>query len=255
MKFEDHFSKQAASYAQYRPHYPVDLYAYLASMTPQHALAWDCATGSGQAALGLIQHFDQVVATDASAEQIRRVAPHDRIVYRVEPAEQTTLAPCSVDLVTVAVAVHWFDFSRFYAEVRRVTKPGGILAVWTYHRPAITPVVDELIASLELEVLGDYWPERIRYIQEYYQTLPFPFLELTPPAFTIQAAWSLDQLIGFVNSWSGVRRYEEARGAHPIEVVWDRLLSAWGEREQVRPVRWPLHMRVGRVDLEDDPQQ
>ena len=125
MRFEDHFSKLAETYAQYRPHYPADLFAYLAQQTPEHALAWDCATGSGQAAFDLVNYYDQVIATDASAEQVSRARPHERITYRVEPAEGTSLAPKSVDLITVAVAVHWFDFERFYQEVRRVLRPPG----------------------------------------------------------------------------------------------------------------------------------
>lgn len=245
--FEDHFSQIASSYAQYRPQYPTALYAYLAEQAPGHALAWDCATGSGQAALGLAEHFDQVVATDASAEQIQNAVRHERIIYRVEPAEASSLATGSVDLVTVAVGVHWFDHERFYQEVRRVLRPGGVLAVWTYHRPVINPAVDALIARLDGEILAEYWPERLRYLQEHYQTLPFPFDELSPPEFAIQAEWDRDQLFGFINSWSAVRRYEKERGIHPLQPVWDDFLSAWGEEDARHAIHYPLYMRVGRV--------
>lgn len=247
MKFEDHFSKAAAAYARYRPGYPDELFDYLAGLTPEHELAWDCATGSGQAAVGLARHYRSVLAADASPEQISRAEPHPRITYRVEPAEKTALESRSVDLAAAAVAVHWFDFEPYYAEVRRVLKPGGAIAVWTYHRPQVNPGVDALIAHLEDEVLGGCWPERIRYLREHYQTLPFPFDELAPPDFAIQAEWSLDQMLGFISSWSASRCYEAERGTHPARAVWDDFVAAWGGEAQTQLVRWPLYLRVGKV--------
>lgn len=245
--FEDHFSHIAANYAQYRPQYPAALYEYLAEQAPGRALALDCATGSGQAALGLVEHFDQVVATDASPEQIENAVRHERIIYRVEPAEASSLAAGSVDLVTVAVGVHWFDHDRFYQEVRRVLRPGGVLAVWTYHRPVITPALDRVIARLDGEILADYWPAPLRFLQEHYRTLPFPFEELSPPEFAIQTEWDRDQLLGFISSWSAVRRYEKEQGDHPLRLVWDDFLSAWGAEDTRHAIHYPLYMRAGRV--------
>jgi SAM-dependent methyltransferase len=246
--FEDHFSQQALDYALYRPHYPAELFAYLASLVPKQRLAWDCGTGSGQAAIQLADHFKRVVATDASAEQIAHAFAHERIEYRVEPAEQPDLEANSVDLVTVAIAVHWFDLPRFYAAVRRVTIPNGILAVWTYHAPVIEPAVDSILLHYYREVLAGYWPERWRYVDERYQTLPFPFTELTPPGFEMQAEWNLDQLVGFLSSWSASQRYQAARGQHPVSGIWPALSEAWGIPEQHRLIRWPLYLRVGRVE-------
>ena len=247
MKFEDHFSQHAGRYALFRPGYPQELFAYLSSQTHGHTLAWDCATGNGQAARDLAAYYERVVATDASEAQIRQAEPHDGIEYRVEPAEQTSLETASVDLVTVAVAVHWFDFDRFYEEVRRVLKPDGVIAVWTYYRPQIDPALDVLIARLDEEILGPYWPERIQYVHQRYQTLPFPFEPLNPPPFAVQADWDLDQLLGFINSWSGVKRFEEARGYNPLREIWVDLLAAWGTPDLARTITWPLDMRVGRV--------
>lgn len=244
--FEDHFSKQSQLYAQYRPKYPEEIYAFLASIAPGHSLAWDCGTGNGQAAIGLAKHFDKVYATDASAEQIARAAPHEKVEYCVEPAEHVSLAGSSADLVTVAVAVHWFNFDEFYREVRRALKPGGVLAVWTYSLTDISPEIDSLVERYYGEVLKGYWPERIRYLEEKYETLPFPFEEIDPPAFAMQADWDLSQFAGFLDSWSATQRYKEQKGQHPLEQIWDELSAAWGTGNPTRLVRWPLYFRIGR---------
>ena len=162
--FEDHFSKQSQLYAQYRPQYPAQIYTYLASLTPGHSLAWDCGTGNGQAAVGLAEYFERVYATYASADQISRAHASERVEYHVEPAEHVSLESASVDLVTVAVAVHWFSFDEFYSEVRRVLKPGGILAAWTYSFTEISPAIDALVRKYYYDVLKGYWPERIHYL-------------------------------------------------------------------------------------------
>ena len=181
--FEDHFSKQAREYALYRPQYPGELFDYLASISPGRQLAWDCGTGNGQAAQELARHFDRVMATDASADQIAQAAAHERIDYRVERAEAVSLEAGSVDLVTVAIAVHWFDLEAFYQHVKRILVPGGILAVWTYYYPEINPDIDRVVKYLTAEVLAGYWPERIVYVEQHYRTLPFPFAEQDAPEF------------------------------------------------------------------------
>ena len=172
--FKDHFSDLASDYVRYRPRYPEALYTYLATLTPGHERAWDCGTGNGQAAHALTPHFTHIVATDPSADQLALAVPHARIDYRAEPAEQTTLAPASVDLVTVATAVHWFDFDRFYAEVRRLLKPGGVIAVWSYLLLRILPAVDAILDGYAHGFMGTYWPPERRYVNEAYQTIPFP---------------------------------------------------------------------------------
>ncbi|RPJ01057.1 MAG: class I SAM-dependent methyltransferase [Chloroflexi bacterium] len=247
-QFEDHFSQQSVDYAVYRPRYPAGLFAYLASLAPNRRLAWDCGTGNGQAAIDLAGHFEQVVATDASADQIAHAFAHERIEYRVGAAEQTDLEPNSVDLVTVAIAVHWFDLPRFYTTVRRVSVPNGILAVWTYYLPVIEPVVDAIVYQYYREVLAGFWPERWQYVDERYQTLPFPFPEMKTPAFEIQTEWNLDQLVGFLSSWSASQRFREARGQHPLSAIWPALTRSWGSPDQIRLIRWPLYLRVGLAD-------
>jgi SAM-dependent methyltransferase len=245
--FEDHFSPQAGDYARYRPHYPPELFEYLARIAPGRRLAWDCGTGNGQAAQELARHFNRVVATDASPEQIAHAIPHERIEYRVERAEEVDLAPGSVDLVTVAVAVHWFDLEQFYPAVRHVLAHEGILAVWTYHLPVIDPAVDLILERYYREVLAGYWPERIEYLEQRYRTLPFPFDELTPPDFDMQADWELEHLAGFLSSWSATQRYQAERGMHPLRLIWPELAQAWEGPHRKRRVRWPLYHRIGRA--------
>ena len=245
--FEDHFSRGAGTYIRHRPVYPAELYTYLASIAPHRRLAWDCGTGNGQAALGLALHFDRVVATDASPDQIALAPPHDRVEYRVARSEDAGLDPRSAALVTVAVAVHWFDFERFYAEVCRVLSPGGLIAVWCYPSPEIEPHVDRIVEHYYREVLADYWPDRFRYVHEHYETLPFPFDELTPPVFTMTTEANLPELLGFLQSWSGTAAYERREGTNPIELIRPQLIQAWGDGNGKKKLHWRLFLRVGRV--------
>jgi SAM-dependent methyltransferase len=233
-------------YAQYRPKYPEAIYAYLASIVPGNSLAWDCGTGNGQAAIGLAKYFDKVHATDASAEQISHAYAHDKVDYRVEAAEHVSLDASTVDLVTVAVAIHWFNFDEFYLEVKRVLKPDGILAAWTYSLTEISPRIDELIHQYYSQILSGYWPERIHYLEERYETLPFPFEEIVHPYFAMEVNWTLDQLAGFLDSWSATQKYKAQKGSHPLEIIWHKLTAAWGDENEARLIRWPLHFRIGR---------
>ena len=245
-RFEDHFSGHSANYAQNRPRYPDEIYAYLASLTSAHSLAWDCGTGNGQAAIGLAKYFDHVHATDASADQIAHAYLHDKVTYRAEPAERVSLDDATVDLVTVAVAIHWFNFDEFYGEVKRVLKLNGIIAAWTYTLMEVSPDIDQLTQHYYKDIVGEYWPERIRYLEQKYQTIPFPFEEIAPPQFAMEMNWDLLQFAGFLDSWSATQRYKAQRGQHPLEVLWDKFSEAWGDENQKRLVRVPLHFRIGR---------
>lgn len=248
MKFADHFSKFAGDYSRYRPHHPPELFDYLAGIAPSNELAWDCGTGSGQAALQLARHFQKVVATDASHEQLANAFPHARVEYRVEPAEKVSLPSHSADLVTAAVAVHWFDLDPFYREVRRVLKAGGVLAVWTYHLPTITEKIVAVMRVYSQEILAGYWPQRFQYADAKYETLPFPFVKISPPEFNMKAEWDLNQLGGFMSSWSAAGKYLDEKGSHPLEKIWDDLQEAWGAPDRKREVIWPLYLKVGKVD-------
>jgi len=248
MTIQNHFSELAELYSRYRPQYPVSLYAYLASLAPGHEQAWDCGTGNGQAALGLAEHFERVWATDASPRQLDQAPAHPRVTFRPAEADQSGLPDASTDLATAAQAVHWFDLDKYYAEVRRVLKPQGVIAAWSYRLAQVTPQVDAILSTYFHDVLGPYWSPRIRYVMEGYRTLPFPFDEIQPPAFEMAVDWTLDELRGFLASWSATQPYREAQGHHPLELVDEALKEAWEEPEKRRRVRWDLPIRVGRVE-------
>lgn len=246
--FADHFTSVAADYASFRPTYPAALFAWLADIVPGRALAWDCAAGSGQASRGLAAHFERVIATDASAAQIAAAASHPRVEYRVAPAEASGLPDGVVDLVTVAQALHWFDLDRFYAEARRVLKPGGVLAVWTYGVLSVAgEAVDARARAFYRETVGPYWPPERRHVESGYRTLPFPFAELETPAFRMEASWSLPELLGYFRSWSATARYLAERGHDPVEALAAELAPLWGSSPDHRTITWPLALRVGRA--------
>lgn len=243
--FKDHFSANAAEYAGARPSYPPELPAWLAREAPGHALAWDCATGNGQAAVALAEHFDHVIATDASAEQLRHAFPHPRVEYRVAPAEEPGLAPASIDLITVAQAVHWFDRPRFYAAAREALRPGGLIAAWCYGLFRLDPEIDGAIADFYEEVVGPYWPPERRLTDECYRTLDFPFAEIAHPEFRMRQLWGLEQVLDYLRTWSAVQRYRRAEGRDPVDALAPDLARLWGAAAQ-REVCWPLYMRAGR---------
>ncbi len=245
--FEDHFSRHSETYVRHRPTYPNELYSYLASIVPHRRLAWDCGTGNGQAALGLAGYFDRVLATDASAEQISLAPYHSKVQYRVARSESAGLEARSAALVTVAVAVHWFDLDEFYAEVRRVLSPDGVIAVWCYSLPASEPTIDGILERYFREILAGYWPDRFHYVAEQYRTLPFPFEEMKPPIFSMETAWDVTDVLGFLQSWSGTANYEKRSGDNPIGQILPQLNDAWGRGSERRTMGWRLFLRVGRT--------
>ena len=246
-EFKDHFSNRAAGYAAARPTYPPALFDWLASIVRRRELVWDCATGNGQAAGGLAAHFARVIATDASPAQIDHARPFPRVEYRVAPADRSGLEPGSVDLVTVAQAMHWIDTASFYAEVRRVAAPGAIVAVWSYALLRVDPVVDPIIDRFERSEVGPYWPPERAMVDAGYRTLDFPFPELVAPSIPMTAEWTLAQFADYLESWSAVDRFKRATGRDPVADVVARLAKVWGGPEVSRHIEWPLHVRVGTV--------
>jgi SAM-dependent methyltransferase len=245
--FKDYFSGHAADYRSFRPTYPPELFAFLASLVPSHELVWDCGTGSGQAAVSLADHFARVFATDASAEQLQNAEQHPKVEYAVARAEACPLPAACADLVTVAQALHWFDLDGFYAEVNRVGKPGAALVVWTYDMHSVNADVDPVLARLQSEYVGPYWPPERAIVIAGYRTIPFPFAEIPTPPFALTAEWDLPTFVGYMNTWSATKRFEKANGFNPLEQLADDLVAVWGDPTTMRTVRWKLALRAGRV--------
>lgn len=242
--FTDLFSKQAATYQKHRPASPPALFEYLAGLINEHQLAWDCGTGNGQAAIGLADYFEKVYATDPSEQQINHAIAHPGIIYKIERAELCGLADKSTDLVTVANALHWFDFPKFYAEVKRVLKPGGVIAAWTYGHTTIEPGIDTLLKHYHDNVVGEFWQDENRLIDKNYSTIPFPFEEISSPPFSTHKILSMDDFIGLMRSWSATQKYIDAYKADPIQQVMKELRDIW--KTESKTARWDLILKVGR---------
>ena len=248
MTFRDLFSRQSETYAATRPTYPDELYAFLATLVPARRLAWDCGTGNGQAARGLARWFEKVIATDASESQIRHAVPVANVEYRVADAHSSGLPAKAFDLVAVAQALHWFDMDRFCAEVRRVTVPGGIIAVWSYGSPSAGAELENALRDFEDGTVGRYWESGRRLVDEGYRTIPFPFTELPVPRFELRKEWTLSQLGGYLRSWSAVAKFVAERGDDPVAPLLEQIGKHWDSPDSTRVVTWPLAVRVGRIE-------
>ena len=247
MSFADHFSGVSAGYAAFRPRYPDALFDLLAEAAPARDAAWDCATGNGQAAIGLARHFAHVIATDASEAQIAHATPHPRVTYFVAPAEASNLDDRSVDLVTAAQAVHWFDRPRFWAEARRVLRPKGVVAVWTYRVFSIAAELDAIVRRFYQDTVGPFWPPERKLTEERFHTIEFPFAEFPVRGFTIEQRLTLDDVAGYIRTWSATRGFIERHGRDPVETLVAELAPAWGDLRTPRLARWPVAVRAGRT--------
>ncbi|WP_129021843.1 class I SAM-dependent methyltransferase [Edaphocola flava] len=243
---KDLFSQHSADYARYRPQYPEALYKWLADQVPAADHAWDCATGNGQLARHLSLIFKQVEATDISAQQLKEAPQLPNVRYSVQPAEQTDFPDHTFDLITVAQAIHWFDFNGFYEEVKRTAKPGALLLVTGYGNLKVTNVVDQIIAHLYDDILGPYWDPERKYVDEEYKTIPFPFTDIKVPHFPVSFSWSLEHLIAYLNTWSAVKHYEKKHGENPVDSITEALKHAWGTAAE-HSVHFPLLLRAGRI--------
>ena len=233
-------------YARFRPRYPDELFRYLASLVPEKGLAWDCATGNGQAAIGLAGEFEHVVATDASEKQIANAALHPRVKYRVAPAENSRIDSKTIDLLTIAQALHWFDLDRFYAEATRVLKRQGVIAAWAYNLLRTAPPIDAVVNHYYSNVVGAFWPAE-RVLVEKFDQLPFPFAEIATPLFDMVTDWNVEHLLGYLRTWSATQRFIAANKRDPLQNIETELRAEWGDAKQLRRVVWPLTLRAGRA--------
>jgi len=244
MKFADHFSEKSEGYARSRPTYPDELFRLLAEKSPARERVWDCATGNGQAAVGLARHFGSVEATDASAEQVANAKATPGVTYSVQPAEQTNFADASFDAVNVAQALHWFDFDRFNAEVQRVLKPGGLVLVTSYGWTQVSGEFDGELERLVLDPIRPLWPPQNAHVFNAYRDIPFPYERVEFPPLAIELRWSLAQFMAYIGTWTATRRMLQSEPAF-LERATAGLAHAWGS-ETERTVTMPLHIQCGR---------
>lgn len=244
---KDNFSLQSNHYSQYRPHYPKEVFDYLAAITPGHQSAWDVATGNGQVARGLVPHFKTIMATDISGQQIEKAFAAHNIQYSIAAAEHTPFNDSSFDLITIGQAIHWFNFNAFYQEAVRVGKHNAIIAAISYHLLRVDATVDSIIDHFYSGILHGYWDPERRYIDEYYRTIPFPFRELEAPTFQMSFEWNPDQLLGFLSSWSAVQHYRSRNGNDPVELIRKDLFKVW-MKDETKTVLFPFFMRVGVIE-------
>ena len=247
-EFKDLFSTQSVDYSKYRPTYPKELFQYLSSLIRDHACAWDCGTGSGQAASELSGYFDRVVATDPSEKQLSQAVKDPKIEYRVATAESSTLPDQSVTLVTVAQAFHWFKFEEFYKEVRRVTRPGqSVLAIWSYALGRISPEVDQNVLNFYNGVIGPFWEPERKHVENKYADIPFPFERVQAPAFEMSLDWKVENLIGYLRTWSATQAFVRKNGEDPVALVEPEIRRVWGNPEMARKSTWDLTLLIGRL--------
>ncbi len=245
MPYKDHFSAHAALYAAARPDYPTALFSWLAGQCVQQQRAWDCATGNGQAAVGLAPWFDEVIASDASAEQVAHARPQGNVSFRCFPAEAPELAAASVDLITVAQALHWFAIDEFFSRLDPVLRPQGILAIWCYGQCQITSPIDAIVSHFYEQIVGPYWPPERTLVEEQYQSVAFPYSACAVPAFSMEKHWRCEQLCNYLASWSATRRYIKERGQDPVPALYEQLQPHWSQAVE-KTVCWPLTVVVRR---------
>lgn len=245
----DHFSSTSREYSFSRPTYPDVLYRFLNDITPNKDMAWDCATGNGQAAIGLCKYFKNVIASDASKGQLEHRFNRNNIMYEMFPAEKADIQDNSVDLITVAQAAHWFDLDRFYKEVTRISKSNGVLAIWSYGMHKIDNDIDKIREKLNVggDILGRYWPRETDYVKEDYKTIPFPFIEISSPKFEMTVNWNLDDLVCYMQTWSAVKRFSTEKKFNPLNLIMEELERLWGERDKRKVVKWDINLIVGKI--------
>lgn len=244
--FRDHFSSAAPDYARFRPGYPPELFAWIASESPSLEWAWDAATGSGQAARGLADHFARVVATDASRAQLASAGAHSSVLYVRSQAEASGLAASVAGAVVAAQALHWFDIPAFFAEAARVGRPGALVAVWTYWTLRVDADIDRALDRFYTGVVGPYWPPERRLVERQYAGVEMPFAPVTAPSLSMALPMTIASLAGYVGTWSATQRYRAATGTDPVPAFIASIAPLWGDADE-RTTAWPIAIRAGRL--------
>lgn len=242
---KDRFSTQSRSYATFRPSYPQALYDFILSKTNDNQMAWDCACGNGQVAKDLASRFRQVYATDISKNQVANAVKKDNIIYSISPAEKTFFAEGQFDLVTVGQALHWLDRPAFFREARRVSKPGGVVAVWGYSLLSVNKELDPIINDFYTRIIGPYWDKERKLVDEQYKTVDFPFEKIEVPPFEFSFQWNCEEFLGYISTWSSVQKYIEQNNADPLQLIAGNLRKLWGSEK--RKVSFPLFVLMGYI--------
>lgn len=244
---KDNFSDKSDKYAKYRPTYPQEMLDFIFSLLDKKENAWDCGTGTGQIAIELSKEFNNVYATDISQTQLDNAIKKDNIFYSLQSAEQTNFSDNSFDLITVAQAIHWFDFDKFYSEVKRTLKENGVIAVIGYGLIQIDEKVDEIILDFYKNVVGSYWDKERKYIDEKYKTIPFPFNEIESPKFYIKSEWTFEHLLGYFETWSAIKHFIKTNKYNPVDNIFDKLKEAWGN-DLSKKITFPVLLRIGNFN-------
>lgn len=242
---KDNFSENSDDYKKFRPGYPTELIEFITNLLANRDRALDCGTGNGQIASQLVQSFKEVYGIDISTTQLEHTPGQYSIKYSVQAAEKTSFPPLFFDLITAGQAVHWFVFNEFFKEVNRILKSGGILALIGYRLPRIKPQLNQIIDFYYKEILGRYWDQERKHVDNQYRDIPFPYSIIPTPPCCMEVQWSFADLMGYLNTWSALKHFIRINHQNPLDVLHDELLKAWGTQE-FNQVRFPLFTRIGR---------
>ncbi|MFZ6002107.1 MAG: class I SAM-dependent methyltransferase [Bacteroidota bacterium] len=242
---KDRFSQHASQYAAFRPTYPKALYDFVLSHVPKKTTAWDVGCGNGQVTRDLAPRFDNVFATDISEKQIANAPRFPNVTYSTCKAEQTPFADNTFDLITVGQALHWFPIADFFQEATRVGKRGAVIAVWGYSLLHVDSSFDTHIVSFYKNKVGPYWDAERKLVDEHYQTITFPFREISSPPFEFSFRWTFDEFIGYITTWSSVQKYIKERNENPVDELAANIAPLWGNDS--RTVIFPLFLRIGTI--------
>lgn len=241
---KDYFSDKPTLYKKYRPSYPSSVIQSILGHVVCRDTAWDCGTGNGQLAHAISTFFNQVFATDISDAQLAQCSAKNNIVYSKQAAESTHFRDDFFNLITVGQAIHWFNFEHFYGEVKRTAKHKSVIAILGYGRLRIDATIDRIIHTLYVDVLGKYWDKERKYVDENYLSIPFPFQEITIPAYHNSYQWDIEHILGYLSTWSAVKHYIQANNSNPIDLIREEITKQWGE---TKTVQFPILARVGII--------
>ena len=246
MQISTLFADKSDLYAASRSQYPRELFSFITDLVVQHNAAWDCATGNGQAAVGVAETFDLVQATDIRQQQITHSLTRNNIHYSVCCAEKTAFVDNQFDLVTVAQALHWFDFDKFWPEVNRVLKPDGVFCTFAYIWCEVSPVIDIAVEGYIKRIDAPYWASNNKLVWDSYKGVEFPFAQIGTPKFTLQNLWGFQLFMNYIHTWSATRRCIEVKGIEFFERAKLQIVREWGDPKEKRLVTSPLTVMAGR---------